>query len=314
MNEPHEITPEDIAAIAVRDPDALAEAIARACPDGIRGDGWTPFARKLFLQVLADTGRVGLALLYTGLSKQSANALRHRDPLFAAGWDAAAHMARGPLADDLLEKSLDGITETVSRNGEVVAERHRYDCRLSIAVLHRLDKRCDRAEELGSAHLSAVRRWDEYLDAIGKGEEQAARAIVESPPHGQFGQLPESTNPTEIGDPPGWEESESCWKSDDGGWMTTFPPPPGFDGYQSRAWDGLNYYERACTIEEAELLEAHHAAALAEAQAEETAYAEAERDGWFARLRAELAAMSHPTPAPPHHGKGRKRVKSSQPR
>src|SRR5512139_2859899 len=68
-----------------------------------RRDGWTPFARKLFLQVLSETGRVKLACDYCRLSTQSAYALRHRDPLFAAGWDAACELARTPLEDALYE-------------------------------------------------------------------------------------------------------------------------------------------------------------------------------------------------------------------
>ncbi|WP_156029902.1 hypothetical protein [Sphingomonas sp. URHD0057] len=286
-------------------PEALAEFVASLAPEGTRHDGWTPFARKLFLQVLAETGRVSLALAYTGLSKQSAHALRNRDPLFATGWDAAALMARNPLADDIIEKSLDGVTDTVTRNGEVVAQRHRYEGRLSIAVLHRLDKRCDRAEEQGSAHLAVMRRWDDYLDLIGKGDAAGARAILESPPHGQFGQLPESENP--IPEPPGLDPWDSVWQRDDGAWMTDFPPPPGFDGYQSRAWDGFNAYERECTPEEAELLDAHQAAAEAQEQAELAADAEAERDGFLATLRSQLvpvgsdagrgqATVSSPTP------------------
>ena len=114
-----------------------------------RRDGWTPFARRLFLEVLAETGRVSQACEYAQLTKQSAYALRARDPLFAASWDAACELARAPLADALYERALDGVTETITRDGEVVAERHRHDSRLSIAVLHRLDKRCDRAVELG---------------------------------------------------------------------------------------------------------------------------------------------------------------------
>ena len=55
--------------------------------------------------------------------------------------------------------------------------------------------------------------------------------------------------------------------------MTTFPPPPGFDGHENRRWDGFNYYERACTPEEVELIEAHDAAAEAEEFAELTAEA-----------------------------------------
>ena len=73
--------------------------------------------------------------------------------------------------------------------------------------------------------------------------------------------------------------------------MTSHPPTPGFDGYESNDWDGLRSYERACTAEEAELLDAHRAAALAEEQAELTALAEAERDQWFDKLRTELAEM-----------------------
>src|SRR5947209_12636520 len=117
----------EVAAHLRANPEALAEFVADLAPEGTRGDGWTPFARKLFLQVLASTGRVSRALAYAGLTRQSAHALRQRDPLFAAGWDAAALMARNPLADEILGPGLDGITETVTRGGEVVAERHRYD-------------------------------------------------------------------------------------------------------------------------------------------------------------------------------------------
>ena len=78
----------------------------------------------------------------------------------------------------------------------------------------------------------------------------------------------------------------------DGVWITTFPPPPGFEGYENRAWDGDNYYERSCTAEEAELIEAADAAASAQEQAELTAHAKAERDAWFAKLRARVNAWS----------------------
>lgn len=83
--------------------------------------GWDPFARKLFLSVLADTGRVNHACDCVGLSKQSAYALRSRDPVFAAGWNAVAELARDALADQLLERAVQGFTEIVTRNGEVVA-------------------------------------------------------------------------------------------------------------------------------------------------------------------------------------------------
>jgi hypothetical protein len=86
------------------------------------------------------------------------------------------------------------------------------------------------------------------------------------------------------------------WLDDNGRWMTTFPPPPGFDGDQSRTWDGHTYYERACTPEEAELIEAHQAAMLAEDTAELTAHAEAERDSFFATLRRDLGSIAASRP------------------
>jgi hypothetical protein len=145
-----------------------------------RFDGWTPFARKLFLSVLADTGRVGRACEYTQRSRQAAYALRARDPAFAASWDAACELARAPLADALYERALDGTTETITRNGEVVAERHRHDNRLSMAVLHRLDKRCDQAAEKGARHLAIAGRWSDWLQMVGKGEETSAFEQLES--------------------------------------------------------------------------------------------------------------------------------------
>ena len=285
------------------DPTAAFEANLPAFTgDTTRRDGWTPFARRLFLQVLAETGRVSRACEYVGLSRTSAHNLRNRDSLFGAGWDAACLLARNPLADDIYEKGMDGVTDTITRNGEVVAERHRYDGRLSMAVLNRLDKRLDRAEERGSRHLALVRRWDEWLELVGKGDDAAARALLEAGPdegqagsgetaqHCQLCQLPESANPTDTPDPPG---VEPCWQAEAGhpqagAWLTHFPPPPGFAGYENAAWDGGQYYERACTPEEAALLDAN----LAAAEAEERAAAEAERDAWFAELRGQLSSTS----------------------
>jgi hypothetical protein len=199
---------------------ALLDAYERISPAGQRRDGWTPFLRKLFLQVIADTGRLTLACEYTGLTRQSAYALATRDPLFAAGWDAAAMFARRPVNDTMTEQALEGITETITRPDGVVVTRHRFDTRLSIAVLNRLDKRCDRAEERGDKHLAVMRSWDEWLDLIGKGDDQAAQAILDGAQDCQDCQLPESANPTAIRNPPGYDVWESVWRADDGHWMT----------------------------------------------------------------------------------------------
>lgn len=193
-----------------RDPHRLAQVISRAGPEDERGDGWTPPRRRLFLTVLGETGRVNMACHWSSMSKQSAYALRARNPLFAAGWDAACEMARHQLADTLYEKAIDGVTETIVKDGEVVAERHRFDSRLSIAVLNRLDKRFDRAAELGARHLPAVHRWDEFLTLVGSGEDEVAEALlappvpsaIEEPSGGQASQLPLGKSPTVPGRPP----------------------------------------------------------------------------------------------------------------
>src|SRR5437763_10137806 len=163
-----------------QDIDDFLAAYERIAPDAERRDGWTPFLRKLFLQVIADTGRMSLACECTGMSRSSAYALAARDRVFAAGWDAAAFFARRPLADDVYEKGIDGITETITRGDGVVVTRHRYDGRLSMAVLGRLDRRCDRAEERGSVHLTAVRQWDAYLRLVGEGDDKAAEALLDT--------------------------------------------------------------------------------------------------------------------------------------
>ena len=156
-------------------------ALEELADPAARSDGWTPFSRKLFLQVLAETGRVSTACEYCQLSKQSAYSLRARDPIFAAGWDAACELAWTPLADALYEQALDGLTDTITRDDGSTITRHRFDSRLSIAVLNRLDRRCDRAAERGSAHLRAAAQWDAFIGAVGTGDTDAATALLAPP-------------------------------------------------------------------------------------------------------------------------------------
>jgi len=300
-----------VAAYLRGNPEALAEFIERISPDQERVDGWSPFLRKLFLQVLAETGRVGTASEYTGLSRQSAYALRARDPLFAAGWDAACELARAPLADALYEKALDGVTDTITKDGAVVATRHRFDSRLSIAVLNRLDKRCDRAEERGSRHLALVAHWDEWLTLVGKGAEAEAAALLEPVPAEPVNscqpcRLPESGNPTEEEEDEGLDLTDRYWRDGiDDIWMTDFPPPTGFTGYESRSYDENDpdeRYVRVCTEEEVELLDGDEARQRAAERAED----EALRAAWFEMLREEQAAIAETqTPdAPPPDARG----------
>lgn len=69
--------------------------------------------------------------------------------------------------------------------------------------------------------------------------------------------------------------------------MTDFPPPPGFAGYENRPYDDFHEderYVRACTDEEAAILDADHAADRAAVREEDAAL----RDRWFDLLKGEL--------------------------
>ena len=251
----------------------------------------------IFLEVLADTGIVAEACRAAGMSREGAYPLRNRDPVFAAAWRAAQAKARPVIADGLLERSITGTVEHYYRDGVLVGERRHYESWLGLAVLKRLDKQ---AEEDGAGDGLAARiagGWNEALEALREGGTGAVPAALDP-------EVDEVDTPP----PPGCDPFENCWRAGspedrtphragavaEGTWITTFPPPPGFDGYQNIEWNGFDYYERACTAEEAALLKAYFAAAEAAEKAEITAIAEAQRDSFFAGLRSELAAVRHP--------------------
>jgi hypothetical protein len=99
-------------------------------------------------------------------------------------------------------------------------------------------------------------------------------------------------------EPEGLDLSDRCWwDEDDECWLTDFPPPPGFAGYESRPYDDIEDdepYARSCTDEEVAILNADAAADRAAERAED----EALRDQWFALLRAECSENRHPALEP----------------
>lgn len=157
-------------------PDAAsgnAASYGYACEPGrTRHDGWTADRQRIFLQALSEGAGVTHACRVVGMSQQSAYALRRsaRGAGFALGWQAAQLLGREVLADDLLERAMNGVTETFTyRNGDT-AERHRHDNRLAMAMLSRMDRMADAARHEAS-HAAArlvAREFDQYLDLIGK--------------------------------------------------------------------------------------------------------------------------------------------------
>jgi hypothetical protein len=113
--------------------------------------------------------------------------------------------------------------------------------------------------------------------ALAKGNEVEEVEEVEDPPVSLIDGDTEG-RPREI------DLSDRFWKDGDE-WVTDFPPPPCFEGWERGQWGDIKY-ERACSPEETELLEATENEGINEERAEE----EALRDAWFRMLKRELNA------------------------
>ncbi|MEO9599714.1 hypothetical protein [Parasphingorhabdus sp.] len=133
-----------------------------------RHDGWHRELRVKFLEALAQTGNVGASAYFVQRTRQSAYALKRRDPDFARAWLAALVLAREEAQDKLQERAIEGVEEEIFYHGEVVATRRRYDSRLLLALLARLDKV---AEQIPAQRGAA--RFGDMLNAIGAGEDTA---------------------------------------------------------------------------------------------------------------------------------------------
>lgn len=106
-----------------------------------RRDGWTEEKQRRFIEMLADTGLVGVAAKAVGMSRESAYRLR-RSPhgaAFERAWDAARHHAGGPLEDIAFERAIEGVEHNVyDEHGEVIATRRVHNDRLLMFLLRHL--------------------------------------------------------------------------------------------------------------------------------------------------------------------------------
>lgn len=126
--------------------------------------GWDGDRKVRFLQHLSEKGDVRAAAARVGMSRQSAYLLRRRDRAFGQAWSAALVLARTAAEEVLATRALDGCEEEVWFRGEMVGTRRRYDGRLLLAHLGRLDTL---TETLAGEQAE---RFDELL-AIVAGEE-----------------------------------------------------------------------------------------------------------------------------------------------
>ncbi|MCX7282842.1 MAG: hypothetical protein NTX28_02150 [Novosphingobium sp.] len=142
------------------------------------GHSFTPLRIARFLEHLSRSGNVRAAALAAGASQQTAHVRRRRDPAFAAGWEAALLHARAAAEQVLAERALMGTTETIWYRGEAVGQRQRFDARLLLAHLARLDARAARASP--AIHRLAE-EFDDMLLALGQGEAPAQAACLPDP-------------------------------------------------------------------------------------------------------------------------------------
>jgi len=170
-----------IAPIPVPRPSCLLTDDAAAAISPIRIDGWTAERMRIFLSVLSRCGSVSEAARNAGLSRQSAYALRNseRGRAFDLAWNAAHILAHRRLADDLLERAVHGQLELYVREGKVVGERHRFDTRLALSMLGRLDNRLGQVGPAGENARLGATEFEALLDLVCDGGEGLAEFLAE---------------------------------------------------------------------------------------------------------------------------------------
>ena len=117
--------------------------------------------QALFVATLAQWGNVRAAAQQVGVSRAHLYRMRRASALFRNLWDAALVLARPRVEEVLADRALNGVQETVFYHGEEVATRTRYDSRLLLAHLARLDRIAST-----SGVLSTVRDFDEELERL----------------------------------------------------------------------------------------------------------------------------------------------------
>lgn len=166
---------------------------------------WTPGRQATFLALIAEGATVAHAAKIIGVSERTAYSFRRRvsGELFDIGWRAANLLARDKLHDELYERALNGQTFHDTRDdGERVVSvtRQRFDNRLALAVMTRLDRLADEpSPDMEAARLVAA-NFDQYI----------ARITADLEPAGVFEYLRQRANSDtfDFGRPPDGQDDE----------------------------------------------------------------------------------------------------------
>ena len=287
-----------------------SEADHDAAMTDIRNDyRWTPACQRAFLEALAFGGSVMRAAKEVSKSPRSAYDLRFRrdGTAFRLGWDAAILVSRDAVHDMLMDRAINGYEEVTSKLDESTTMRGKFDNRLGMNLLGRLDRIAEAQALQGSRNAQVqlvMQDFESFLDLIergGKGSEAAlfiaARDEDESGEPSfdderavdcELGRISaaESAIPDMLDEEPElaaqrlsvwYDEERECW-------VTNFPMPGDANSefVCETGFFGDEDYER--TLTEAE--ESAHLAALARERQPWIDAAAKARDAWFGEKMA----------------------------
>jgi len=129
-----------------------------------------------FCEALSHHGNVRLACRAAGISPQTAYRARRASVDFAHLWDGALVQARLHVEEVLADRALNGVEEVVYYHGEEIGRRIRYDNRLLLAHLARLDRLAEQMEARGAV------QFDAGLEALAEGRPAAGEGGALTPP------------------------------------------------------------------------------------------------------------------------------------
>jgi hypothetical protein len=127
---------------------------------------FTAERQAAFLSRLAASGSARSAVRAAQVSHQTAYRQRRACRQFRRAWDAALLVARTHAEEVLAVRAIEGVEEEVWYHGEVVATRRRYDSRLLLAHLARLDRLVEDADTAALAE-----EFDAVLERLERGED-----------------------------------------------------------------------------------------------------------------------------------------------
>ena len=145
-----------------------------------RYDGWTEEKQRRFIEVLADTGLVGVAAKAVGMTRETAYRLKRaaHGAAFSRAWDAARHHAGALVEDVAFERAFEGVEHNVyDEHGEVICTKRVYNDRLLMFLLRHL-----KPERYGGAAPAAPPPADPPAEPDVDASLQAMEPQLPAPP------------------------------------------------------------------------------------------------------------------------------------